>query len=98
MRVSRMLLSFAVVTTLTGCSTVATHSVDSSQLGPYSGTQQAFRNMKRSTSDFTLAGETWFHAADVPLSFVADTLLLPYDIFTTMPERQADDGGEGKAE
>jgi uncharacterized protein YceK len=60
---------------------VDTHTVNQSLEGPYSGTQLAYRKMSRSLGDFTLAGETWFYAFDIPLSLVADTLVLPYDIY-----------------
>ena len=85
----RVFTGLVALSLITACSTVSTHTVNASQAGPYSGTQQAIRNMKRSTGDFSLAGETWFHAADVPLSFVADTIVLPYDIFVA--NRTADD-------
>ena len=76
----RTFVFLVVLSQSVGCSTVATHTVNASQAGPYSGTRQAWRNMKRSTEEFTLAGETWFHAIDVPFSLVADTIILPYDV------------------
>ena len=86
-----MIRSVLVTTLLAacfGCATVETHTVDASSAAPYSGTQRAYLKMKRSTSQFTTAGETWFYAADVPLSVLADTLMLPYDIYLDLQREE----------
>lgn len=69
-----------------GCSTVETHTVQPALAGPYSGTKLAYQKAARSTRDFTLAGETWLYAFDVPLCIAADTLVLPYDIYHAVSE------------
>jgi uncharacterized protein YceK len=66
---------------MSACSTVETHTVSGKMAAPYSGTSLAWRKTAQSTSDFTLAGETWIYAFDIPLCIAADTLMLPYDIY-----------------
>ena len=35
---------------------------------------------------------TWLNAVDLPFSFLLDTLLLPIDVFHSVPDKQGDPG------
>lgn len=48
---------------------------------PYLGTGKAFKNTADSIFDYDYFGEVFVRVWDIPLCFVADTLLLPYDIY-----------------
>ena len=69
-----------------GCATIDAHQQPSSP-APYVGTGQAIKNTANSVFDYDYYGEVMVKAWDVPLCFVADTLLLPYDIYQTVKGR-----------
>lgn len=64
-----------------GCSSVRVHSDPDIMPGPYAGTKQALRNTKQYWHDYDYYGQVTLSALDVPLSMIADTLLLPYDAY-----------------
>jgi len=64
-----------------GCSTVATHMDDSITPSPYSGTNRAVNKTVRSLKDYDYYGEFYIRSFDVPLSLIADTVVLPYDLY-----------------
>lgn len=69
------------LTLLTGCSTIRVHSDPNVTPGPYVGTKQAVRKTRQYWYDFDYYGQVAMAALDIPLSLVADTLLLPYDAY-----------------
>jgi len=64
-----------------GCSTIAVHLDRNLDPGPYYGTKLAVQKTKRSWLTPRYYGEPAFVVFDIPLSFAADTLLLPVDLF-----------------
>ncbi|MCG7872728.1 MAG: YceK/YidQ family lipoprotein [Candidatus Thiodiazotropha lotti] len=78
----------SIISLSLGCSTVKVHLDDHDILHPYLGTKTAVNNFIRSFSDFYLYGEQFVRAMDVPFCFVADTLLLPYDLMVKVRRHQ----------
>lgn len=74
------LVSAMTAAVASGCSSIAVHSDARIEVGPYSGTRLAVRETKRSWTAPKFDGEVLFVMYDVPLSFVADTLMLPVDL------------------
>jgi len=70
-----------VFTLLNGCSTARVHSDPDVTPAPYAGTKQALRSTKQYWYDYDFYGQVALVALDIPLSAVADTLLLPYDTY-----------------
>lgn len=68
---------------LSGCSTIRVHSDPDVTPGPYVGAKQAVRKTTQSWYDYDYYGQVAMAALDIPLSLVADTLLLPYDAYQT---------------
>ncbi len=64
-----------------GCSTVITHTDDSITPTPYSGTRRATDKTLRSLKKYDYYGEFFIRAIDIPLSFISDTVILPYDLY-----------------
>ncbi len=60
-----------------GCSTVAVHLAEGSKPTPYAGTKIALQKTKKSWSEYYFYGQIMFVVADVPSSFIADTVLFP---------------------
>jgi uncharacterized protein YceK len=69
-----------------GCSTVAVHTDKRIDPQPYLGTRLALKEVKRSWHAPRYYGEALIIVYDIPLSFLADTMLLPVDIYV---ERKA---------
>ncbi|MCG8089480.1 MAG: YceK/YidQ family lipoprotein [Candidatus Thiodiazotropha endolucinida] len=86
--ICRALLVATILSVLTACSTVKVHLQDHHILHPYLGTKTAIHNFIRSFSDFYLYGEQFVRGMDVPFCFVADTLLLPYDLMVKLRRHQ----------
>ena len=78
LKVSALLLAF---TLLGGCSTIRVHSDPNLTPGPYVGTRQAVSKTRQYWYDYDYYGQVAMAALDIPLSLVADTLLLPYDVY-----------------
>ncbi|MCG7966853.1 MAG: YceK/YidQ family lipoprotein [Candidatus Thiodiazotropha taylori] len=78
----------SILSVLTACSTVKVHLQDHDILQPYLGTKRAVHNFIRRFSDFYLYGEQFVRGMDVPFCFVADTLLLPYDLMVKLRRHQ----------
>lgn len=76
--IAALVLAF---TLLSGCSTIRVHSDPDVTPGPYVGTKQAVRKTRQYWHDFDYYGQVALAALDIPLSLVADTLLLPYDAY-----------------
>jgi len=57
------------------------HSDNSITAAPYSGTRRAAVNTAKSIKKFDYYGEFLIWAIDMPLSFIMDTVLLPYDLY-----------------
>jgi len=68
---------------LSGCSTIRVHSDPDVTPGPYVGTKQAVRKTTQYWYAYDYYGQVALAALDIPLSLVADTLLLPYDAYQT---------------
>ena len=68
-----------LIWTVQGCSTVIIHSTVDSKPTPYAGTKRAMRETNKAWSDYYFYGQVMFVAPDVPFSFIADTLLFPFD-------------------
>jgi uncharacterized protein YceK len=75
----KLILSALFTLFITGCSTVKVHSYDHEILHPYLGTETALDGFYDSFSDYVIHNQASLMAIDIPFSFVADTLLLPYD-------------------
>ncbi|ODC02088.1 hypothetical protein A3197_21370 [Candidatus Thiodiazotropha endoloripes] len=84
----RAVLVASIISLSLGCSTVKVHLDDHDILHPYLGTKTAVNIFIRSFSDFYLYGEQFVRAMDVPFCFVADTLLLPYDLMVKVRRHQ----------
>lgn len=67
--------------TLAGCATIETHSDPTREIGPYAGTGHAVHRVKQWWNNYSYDGQVVFAMMDVPLCLMADTLLLPYDLF-----------------
>ncbi|MFV2061783.1 MAG: YceK/YidQ family lipoprotein [Gammaproteobacteria bacterium] len=65
---------------LSGCSSIAVHSDKTITPPPYAGTKRATHYAIQSLDEYDYYGEFFIRAIDIPLSIIADTLLLPYDI------------------
>ncbi len=78
LNVAALVLAF---TLLGGCSTIRVHSDPNVIPGPYVGTKQAVRKTTQYWYDYDYYGQVAMAALDIPLSLVADTLLLPYDAY-----------------
>ena len=65
----------------TGCSTIQTHSGEGNQFRPYIGTSVAIDKAKKVWKNYDYYGQFEFYAADVPASFIADTIIFPYDLY-----------------
>ena len=84
----RAVLVASILSVSIGCSTVKVHLDDHDILHPYLGTKTAVNVFIRSFSDYYLYGQQVVMAMDVPLCFVADTLLLPYDLMVKTKRHQ----------
>ena len=69
---------------LTACSTIQIHSDNSIIPSPYLGTKYAAIKTLRYWKNYDFYGQVVLVALDVPLCLVADTLLLPYDIYQSL--------------
>ncbi|MFV1983256.1 MAG: YceK/YidQ family lipoprotein [Thiohalomonadales bacterium] len=58
-----------------------THTDDSITPLPYSGTRRATDKTLRSLIKYDYYGEFFIRAMDIPLSFISDTVILPYDLY-----------------
>lgn len=76
-----LLLPFFFSLYLGGCATIEVHSGENSTPAPYSGTGLAVKNTGRSVFDYEYFGEVFVRAVDVPLCFIADTIIFPYDVY-----------------
>jgi len=65
----------------TGCSTYIVHNDDSIVPGPYIGTKRAVNQTARHWRHYDYYGQVLVYAMDVPLCLIADTVVLPYDIY-----------------
>ncbi|NOY71846.1 MAG: hypothetical protein GXP14_05630 [Gammaproteobacteria bacterium] len=72
-------ITLILISFIQGCSTVAVHLAEGSQPTPYAGTKMALQKTKKSWSDYYFYGQVMFVVADVPFSFIADTVLFPVD-------------------
>lgn len=68
-----------LVYSLQGCSSVAVHLAEGSKPTPYAGTRIALQKTKKTWLEYYFYGQIMFVAADVPSSFIADTVLFPLD-------------------
>jgi uncharacterized protein YceK len=77
-----ILVAILCGSSLVGCSTVKVYSDDSLTPGPYVGTKHAIKNTQRHWQHYDYYGQVFVYATDVPLCLIADTVLLPYAIYT----------------
>lgn len=73
--------SLVTVIALTGCSTIQTHTSGEQALHPYIGTSKAIEKTQRAWHHYDYYGEAAIYSSDILASFIADTLILPYDIY-----------------
>lgn len=73
-----ILLSGSIVS---GCSTYIVHTDASIIPGPYIGTKRAVRQTVRHWDHYDYYGQVFLYAMDIPLCLVADTVVLPYDLY-----------------
>lgn len=66
---------------MAGCSTYIVHTDDDIIPGPYIGTKRAIKQTTRHWDHYDYYGQVFVYAMDVPLCLIADTVLLPYDIY-----------------
>lgn len=79
---SRCVVCAAILSSgMLGCSTVAVHADKHIDPEPYLGTKLAVKETKRSWNAPRYYGESLIVVYDIPLSFVADTVLLPLDAY-----------------
>ena len=92
MRVYIAIISLAALVTCSGCGTCLTHgSMHGSQYGRgvYLGTTYDVGIIGSSfSSDESHWGGFTFGVIDFPFSFVADTIILPYDLFGYMTHKE----------
>jgi uncharacterized protein YceK len=67
--------------TLSACSSIASHTDNSITPAPYLGTKRAVTHTTRSLDKYDYYGEFFIRAIDIPMSFIADTILIPYDMY-----------------
>ena len=79
--VLRSCLLCILVSTITGCATIQLHSNNDTPLQAYAGTQLAWQRTQKYWHHYDFYGQVVFFAMDVPLCAIADTVLLPVDIF-----------------
>ena len=70
-----------MATFLAGCSTIEMHAVKNKSLHPYIGTKYAIAKFYKSFDNYQYYGQPYISSIDIPLCIVADTILLPYDLF-----------------
>lgn len=79
---SRCVVCAAIMSSgMLGCSTVAVHTDKRIDPEPYLGTKFAVKETKRSWNAPRYYGEALIVVYDIPLSFFADTVLLPLDAY-----------------
>ncbi|MCU7937055.1 MAG: YceK/YidQ family lipoprotein [Candidatus Thiodiazotropha sp. (ex Dulcina madagascariensis)] len=69
---------------MAGCSTLKVHLFEHEIVHPFVGTKTAVRQFGNSFTDFDYYGEQFLWAVDIPMCMVADTLLLPYDLYVSL--------------
>ncbi len=85
---TRQLFFLVLFGAISGCSTIQTHSGSQKYVYPYIGTAKAIAQAKKAWSDYDYYGEFYLYASDVPLCFIADTIILPYDLYRDWTARQ----------
>lgn len=83
----KLLLPALCLLFITSCSTVKVHSYDQNILHPYLGTKTAIDVFYDSFSDYVIYNQVTLAAMDIPFCFVADTVLLPYDLVVWLNRR-----------
>lgn len=66
---------------LPSCATIEIHSDPRSEIVPYAGTGHAVHRVSQWWNNYSYDGQVAFAISDVPLCLIADTFLLPYDLF-----------------
>lgn len=75
------LISTGIFLILPGCATIEIHSDPTAELAPYAGTGHAVHRVTQWWNNYSYEGQVAFAISDVPLCLIADTFLLPYDLF-----------------
>jgi len=78
---------FFLLSTITGCATIQLHSNNNAPLQVYAGTQLAWQRTQKYWHHYDFYGQVAFFAMDVPLCAIADTVLLPVDIYRATDAR-----------
>jgi uncharacterized protein YceK len=84
MKIKPRILYFVLIILLNGClgcSTCIVHTDASIVPGPYIGTKRAVKETARHWDHYDYYGQVLLYATDVPLCLIADTVVLPYDIY-----------------
>lgn len=77
-----VLILLFLLTLLGGCSTIKKHQYND-VVHPYGGTARALDQAGKVWHDYQYFGQFTLYAMDVPLCLVADTLVLPYDLYSS---------------
>ena len=82
-RLRYLLLTSCMVSVFSGCSTYIVHNDDNIIPGPYIGTKRAVKETARHWVHYDYYGQVLVYAMDVPLCLIADTVVLPFDLYRT---------------
>lgn len=77
----KVIIIVLVCVLICGCSTVKVHSDETIIPRPYIGTKHAVKQTERHWKKYDYYGQVILYAMDVPLCIIADTILLPYDLY-----------------
>jgi len=77
---TRIILSFIFIFVVTGCSTIVERSEKETPM-PYAGTKAAIKKVKKSWQHYDIYGQVYLYMIDTPFSFIADTVLYPFDAY-----------------
>jgi uncharacterized protein YceK len=70
------------------CSTYIVHNDSSIIPAPYLGTKRAIRETGRHMEHYDYYGQVLLYLMDVPLCLIADTVVLPYDLYRAKRDKK----------
>jgi len=78
---NQLLFVVLIAIVCSGCSTIQTHTGKGNQYKPYIGTSVAIDKAKKVWKNYDYYGQFELYAADIPASLIADTIIIPYDLY-----------------